>query len=217
MKFLKLSLFVLIVGATIFLIVQKMATHPRSALTKKVFSNPFKPADTILLVSLDFTDEYLLPKLTSKITSYYHIPVKHVKSHLPAMAWYPARQRYRADSLIRFLAPMKGDQYRFVVGICSKDISTTDGPHADWGVFGLGTYNNTGCITSTFRLKRNASQQLLQERIEKVVMHEIGHNLGLTHCDSPYSCNMKDAKGTISSVDNNGMLLCKECLSKLSL
>ena len=173
--------------------------------------------DTILLVSMAFTEVYLMPKIAERITVFYHIPVKHIISTLPAEAYYTPRNRYKANIIIDYLAPMKENRYRFVAGFTSKDISVRKGNFEDWGIFGLGTLNNGGCITSSFRLKKHASKQLLLERIEKVVLHEIGHNFGLEHCTSPYSCNMKDAEGKISSVDRNTMDLCSNCRSKIKL
>ena len=45
--------------------------------------------------------------------------------------------------------------------------------------------------------------------MEKVVLHELGHNYGLPHCTSPYPCFMKAANGKISEVDEEPMDMCK--------
>lgn len=173
-------------------------------------------ADTILLVTMDFTDDNLLKPIIDKITAFYHIPVRWQISALPASGFYSARNRYNASELIRFVDSVNDSEYKFVVGLTSKDICTKQDQNPCWGIFGLGTLNNTGCVISSFRLKRNASLTLLTERIQKVVLHEIGHNNGLDHCTSPYPCFMKAANGKIAQVDSDPMDLCVECKKKMN-
>ena len=43
---------------------------------------------------------------------------------------------------------------------------------------------------------------LFAERFSKVVIHELGHALGLSHCETP-GCVMRDAEGKISTVDRS--------------
>ena len=78
---------------------------------------------------------------------------------LPRSAYYPPRNRYRADSLINFLG--RATQAGHVtIGITSKDISTSKGIYTDWGVMGLGFCPGNACVASSFRLTR--SQKLMQ-------------------------------------------------------
>jgi archaemetzincin len=66
-------------------------------------------------------------------------------------------------------------------------------------------------------LKRNASKELFQERLAKVCLHEIGHNLGLPHCTSgDKRCFMNDAKGSIKEVDQEKLFLCEKCKKQLN-
>lgn len=179
--------------------------------------NPFRittTSDTILLVLLSFHDNLEKP-ISNKITSFYHIPVKTIMKPLPASAYYAPRGRYRADSLINYLDRVNAGRYRFVAGLTSVDISCTSNGIKDWGVFGLGSLSAKGCITSSFRLKRNASTALLTERIQKVILHEIGHNHGLPHCRTSDPCFMKDAEGKVSTVDGEPMDVCKKCRRKM--
>ena len=174
-------------------------------------------ADTILLVAMSFDETFLIDPIRNKISSFYQIPVKFIVSQLPAHAFFKQRNRYRADSLLNYLHILNNGRYRFVAGITSRDISCTNGPYPDWGIFGLGSLSGKGCVTSSFRLKRNASRALLTERIQKVILHEIGHNCKLDHCTSPYPCFMKAADGKISQVDSEPMDMCKLCRQKAKI
>lgn len=102
-----------------------------------------------------------------------------------------------------------------MIGITDKDISCTNESYEDWGVFGLGFMPGKSCVISTFRLKRNLkSEEQFQERVIKVVLHELGHNIGLDHCPTP-NCMMQDAKGTIRSVDEEKIEVCILCKAKI--
>lgn len=168
-------------------------------------------ADTILIITMNFKEKDLLLSIGNKITSFYNIPVKYKESHLPQFAYYSSRNRFKADSLIKYVKYLNNGKYKFVVGLTSSDIATTN----DWGVFGLASLDASGCISSTFRLKKGVTNEKLRERIQKIVLHEIGHNCGLYHCTTPYPCFMKAAKGKISVVDLEPMDVCSSCRNKL--
>ncbi len=107
----------------------------------------------------------------------------------PKNAYYEPRNRYRADSLIRFLNSKVGRD-TIIIGLSSKDISITKDKVKDWGVMGYSNCPGKACIVSNFRLKtKNKNEQFY-----KVVLHEIGHTQGLKHC-AEKSCFMRDAKG----------------------
>ena len=191
------------------------AKHPIQKTVIKSVSPP-KKLDTILIVTMNFNEKYLLETIGKKVTDFYHLPVKYQESYLPQFAYYAERNRFRADSLISYLKHINNGRYKFVAGLTSKDISCTNESNPDWGVFGLGSLDCSGCITSTFRLKKGVTVQKLTDRLEKVVLHEIGHNNGLQHCTTSYPCFMKAADGTISEVDSEPMDICKPCKTKLN-
>ena len=133
--------------------------------------------------------------------------------------------RYRADKLIFFLKnEFKSDEYK--AGYIAKDISTTKknalgltlkpaSRYRDWGVFGLGYKPGKACIVSTFRMKGKGGK-VLKERLAKVFVHEIGHNMGLPHC-ADTQCVMTDAAESIKTIDLVKGNLCNSCRSKLDL
>lgn len=129
---------------------------------------------------------------------------------LPHETWYAHRNRYRADKLLPILAKWcKKDK---IIGITTKDISTTKENIYDWGIFGLGQLSGNACIVSSFRL--GTSSSLIIKRLSKISVHEVGHTLGLSHCLTK-GCIMSDANGKISTVDNEEDKPCKLCKSKL--
>jgi archaemetzincin len=138
---------------------------------------------------------------------------------LPKYAYYKPRNRYRAEKMLNYLesfyAHQKKKKYVKIIGLTSKDISTTKGQYYDWGIFGLAYLDARPCVVSTFRLRRNAkSGKHFMERLIKVVIHELGHTFSASHCPVK-GCVMEDARGTIKTVDAGGVEFCSRCKEKL--
>ena len=101
--------------------------------------------------------------------------------------------------------------------ITEKDITTEHRGYKEWGVLGLGYRPGTTCVVSTFRMKKNVTEQKLHDRLIKVSIHEVGHNLGLDHCKHDIHCMMNDARGTISQIDKEKIWFCKNCKEKIGM
>jgi len=141
---------------------------------------------------------------------------------LPKWAFTTLRSpRYRADSLLKHLKRNRPDSINYMLGLTKKDISTTkrnqDGSikapvnrYIDWGIFGLGYRPGPSCVVSIYRLK-NKNKTRYYNRIKKICMHEIGHCLGLPHCDNHPKCVMRDAAETIKTIDKVDLWLCDAC------
>ena len=126
---------------------------------------------------------------------------------LPKSAYYAARNRYRADSLVNFLERATPDG-QVTIGLTIKDISCTDPRSPDWGVFGLSNLPGKACVASTYRLRG----ENIMDQFFKVAIHELGHTQGLDHCPDP-ACIMQDAKGHNTTAQEQGF--CKDCKAKL--
>jgi len=114
--------------------------------------------------------------------------------------------RYSADKILE-----KFDTKQNYLILTEKDIATPKNQYPEWGILGLGYRPGTTCVVSTFRMKRNVNENVVKDRLKKVALHEIGHNLGLSHCDNNPHCMMNDAKGTIKQVDLEKIWLCEKC------
>lgn len=128
--------------------------------------------------------------------------------------------RYRADKIIALLKEEKSDTIDYLLGISSEDISTTKknkfggvkkpkSKYEDWGIFGLGYRPGPSCIVSTYRLGKKSKKR--SNRLVKITLHEIGHNMGLPHCDRDPNCVMRDAAESIKTVDQVSKDLCEFC------
>lgn len=170
-------------------------------------------------------DKSLLDTISKTMEGIYNKRVVILPSgKLPQEAFIKIKfPRYRADKLISILSKNKPDSIDYILGLTTQDISTTkknaDGSvkepaskYSDWGVFGLGYMPGSSCVVSTYRIKNPDSKMM--ERLKKICIHELGHNMGLPHCDSEF-CVMADAAETVKTVDQVHLGLCASCKKKL--
>lgn len=194
------------------MVIANSCTQPS---TPSVFG--FKKVKTIAIQPFDGIPNRYINEATETLEAFYGCEIVTLPSvTLPQSAYYPPRDRYRADTLIRYLRDTKTKEYDKIIGLTHRDISTTKGEYKDWGIMGLGFRPGASCVVSTFRIKRGArSETHTLERFRKVVIHEVGHTLGLPHCDYDKRCLMKDAKGKVSTVDTAEEMICQSCKKKI--
>ena len=136
---------------------------------------------------------------------------------LPKAAYYPPRERYKADKLLDSLDLVIDKRFSKVIGLTTRDISTSKDDIDDWGIFGLGRLGGQSCVVSTFRLRAGtASDPVFRGRLVKLVNHELGHTFGLDHCPV-VGCLMQDARGKIATVDGESGKPCDACATHLPL
>jgi len=147
-----------------------------------------KPITILIQPFKDISSENV-KKTTDGIRKVYP-NVKILKTiDLPENAYYKDRNRYRADSIIKFLNSRTSEGY-VTIGLTSKDISVTKGKIKDYGIMGLGYRPGKACVASEFRLNKNNTD----EQFFKIAIHELGHTQGLKHCPEK-TCFMRDAEG----------------------
>lgn len=179
---------------------------------------PVSAKPRVCLLPMSFQEEALMKAVERGIAAVYGFDVRRLPAQsLPESAFYPPRGRYRAERLLAHLREkvLPGTGCNWIVGLTTNDISTDKGKIPDWGIFGLGELPGRAAVVSVFRLRPSAkSPRHLALRTFKVVNHELGHLLGLDHCPSGV-CMMRDAEGTIKSVDDDTGLLCPACQARL--
>lgn len=127
------------------------------------------------------------------------VDLKDVK----AKAYDKSRGQIRADLLLDLLRPADGwHKYVYVV----------DGDGYVPGLnFVFGVAYGDRAVVFTERLK--SVEQLFEIRLAKEITHELGHTLGLGHCEDP-KCVMYFSN-TIKDTDEKGPGFCDKCFAKL--
>jgi archaemetzincin len=121
---------------------------------------------------------------------------------LPAESYNALRQQYSAEHILTCIAHTCSDP-DYNLGIVSVDIYT----HRMNFIFGLADPRQKTAVVSTFRL----AGENTNERIGKEVIHELGHLMGLQHCDDR-KCVMHFSN-TINDTDYKGIEFCRTCRS----
>ncbi|MFT3841334.1 MAG: hypothetical protein QM723_30365 [Myxococcaceae bacterium] len=167
----------------------------------------------VVIVPLGNVDEGLVKVAKEAIEARVNAEVRvDPKRELPKEAWYAPRKRWRAEKLIEALkADPPKDAWK-IVGLTEAEISTTKGDVYDWGIAGLGDINGPACVGSALLYRKfSKTRAVLERRFADNVVHELGHTLGMPHCESD-GCVMADAKGRpMQSADASDGDYCEVC------
>lgn len=123
----------------------------------------------------------------------------------------PRRRQHASGAILRWLLEA-GPTGGKVLGVTDQDLFI---PVLTY-VFGEAQLGGTAALCSTARLSEGvalAGPRLLQERLAKEAVHEVGHAMGLHHCDTP-ACVMGRSPG-LRGVDEKSHLLCNVCRQRL--
>jgi len=105
------------------------------------------------------------------------------KMESPDYAYDDKRSQYNSATILKHLMTCCPDQVLGFVGVTAVDLFV---PILKY-VYGLAEMEGRCAIISLHRLRPEfydlpPDQDLLEERLKKTALHELGHCLGLTHC-----------------------------------
>lgn len=173
----------------------------------------------IALQPFDNFDESMVYDLSFTIRDFYNkqtIILKPIK--IPRHFLDTNIKQYSADSLILLLSGLRNDTITEVVGLTHSPVFTMKKtkdlvPHYDGDLFGFSYQPGNACVVSDSRF-RSDYQTLSLNRLSKVIIHEIGHNLGLSHCLND-KCLMSEKNGNTINLDNSANDYCQKCKNAL--
>ncbi|MCL5670502.1 MAG: hypothetical protein M1423_04285 [Acidobacteria bacterium] len=168
----------------------------------------------IQLLPIGKADLSSLGLLGAALTAEIGIPCEVMAGGLdPEPSLHPERRQYCSiDILSRMqeqLAPNPGR----LLGVTPLDLYI---PILTF-VFGEAQLDGSCAVVSTHRLRQEfyglpPDQELLQGRLVKESIHELGHTFGLTHSDN-YCCAMA-ASHTVELIDLKSSSLCTDCRAR---
>jgi archaemetzincin len=174
-----------------------------------------KQKQVIALQPFENYDDSILYHLTFEIRDFYKRQTIILKPiTIPHHFLDTTIQQYSADSLIMLLSKLRNDTIVEVVGLTHYPIFTIKKmkdlvPYYDEDLFGFSYQPGNACVVSDSRF-RSEYQTLYLNRLRKVTVHEIGHNLSLSHCSND-KCLMSEKNGNTINLDNGGNDYCLKC------
>ena len=126
----------------------------------------------------------------------------------------PARRQYNADTLLKYIKTCAPPAAIKTIGLFRIDLFI---PILTF-LFGQAIYRGNLGVASVYRLRNEqyglkSDDTLLMARLSKVVLHELGHAFGLTHCLEP-SCVMRSST-YVEDIDQKKAAFCAGCRKKL--
>jgi archaemetzincin len=106
---------------------------------------------------------------------------------------------------------------RRVLVITEKDISHfANRDYPEWSIWGLAYVPGSTAVISTHILKEDGSDiKVVSARLIKDALHELGHNIGLQHCNRDKRCLMNDGSEGVSELDDECIWLCNYCRARI--
>jgi len=132
----------------------------------------------------------------------------------PEFAFHAERAQYHATEILHRLQARFHAGGQQVLGVTGVDLYI---PILTF-VFGEALVHNSCAVVSFHRLRQQfyglpADSALLDQRLLKETMHELGHGLGLMHCED-YRCAMAPSHA-VEWIDLKGSALCDGCRARI--
>jgi len=169
----------------------------------------------IHILNSTVSPESRLDEIMQTVRSTFPLPVTLGNHSLDLRSTYDsARGQYNSTALLSQILASSADDAEKFIAIVDVDLYI---PVLTF-VFGEAQFDGPAAVVSTHRLSNEfygmpADPGALFHRLEKEVVHELGHTFGLYHCHQ-FECVMRSST-YVEEIDLKRITLCPSCLSIL--
>lgn len=170
----------------------------------------------ITLVSVGYIEEIYLKSVAEAVGREFCLPVSTREGYIDITEFFdPTRRQYNGNKLLKEIDTLFATDNTKTIGLFSVDLFI---PILTY-IFGQAYLNGRSGIASYYRLSNerygmDADSKLVIERLQKGVIHELGHLFGLVHCHVP-SCVMRSST-YVEDIDQKDISICSNCRKLLS-
>jgi len=160
-------------------------------------------------------DGRLLMELAPAMAHVFRVPTQVLPARLdPEFAYHGERQQYHSSEMLQAMQGYVGPDSWRVLGVTGVDLYI---PILTF-VFGEAQIGGPCGLVSAHRLRQEfyglpPDRAILQQRLLKEAVHELGHTLDLTHCDD-YQCAMAPSHA-VEWIDLKDSMLCGACQARV--
>ena len=171
----------------------------------------------ILLINHGNFEKEFLATIAGSIGREYQLPTSVKESHLDLSEFYdPTRRQYNGNKLMTELDSWSSLNHIKNMGLFRVDLFN---PILTY-IFGQAALNGNIGVASMYRLRNEQygmkkDNDLLLERFQKVIIHELGHMFGLVHCHFP-PCVMRSST-YVEDIDQKSPHLCSKCRQEIGM
>ena len=153
----------------------------------------------------------MLRELEVPLTQHLQLPAAQGKMGLnkPNYAFNKDRQQYHSNAILRRLAPL-ADPGAGVLGLTDVDLFVPDAEH----VFGEADRESRSAVVSIHRLRLGVPVDVLRQRLQREVLHQTGHLMGLSFCEDT-RCVMSQSVEP-AELDKKQAGFCNLCKNELA-
>ena len=167
----------------------------------------------MLLVVLEFPGE--IEYLCEQLEARFRTKVSVSQCEFDSSAFFNfERNQYSSSAIVEWLEKDLSTAHSKVLAVTGLDLYI---PVLTF-VFGEARLNGRCAVVSSYRLDNKFyglpdNRRLLQDRLLKEAIHELGHTFGLFHCHNP-QCVMKSST-YVEEIDFKSSRFCDNCFEKL--
>jgi archaemetzincin len=173
--------------------------------------------NVVRLLPIGAVDLSILENLRAAIPSSLNVQCEIMPMMLdPAASYHAERQQYHSSEILRRMQDFVQPQPWRILGVADVDLYI---PILKY-VFGEAQMGGPCAVVSFHRLRQefyglDRNDALLNDRLLKESIHELGHTLDLRHCDD-YRCVMASAHA-VEWIDVREANFCESCRSQVRL
>jgi archaemetzincin len=170
----------------------------------------------ITLVSVGYIEEIFLKSVAEAAGREFCLQVNIREGYFDISEFFdPTRRQYNGTKLLKEIDTLFASENTKTIGLFSIDLFI---PILTY-IFGQAYLNGRSGIASYYRLSNerygmHSDNNIVIDRFQKEVIHELGHTFGLVHCHIP-TCVMRSST-YVEDIDQKDMNICSHCRSLLS-